>query len=49
MIFIYRILINLILILSPFNILIRLLKKKEDFKRFKEKFGFFSKKKKKEN
>ena len=43
MIFIYRILINLILILSPFIILLRLLKKKEDFFRFKEKLSFSSK------
>ena len=43
--FIYRILINLIFIFSPLIILIRILKKKEDLKRFKEKFCFFSKKK----
>ena len=43
MIFFYRIFINLILILSPFIILVRLLKKKEDFIRFKEKLSFFSK------
>ncbi len=43
MIFVYRILINFILILSPFIILIRLLKKKEDLFRFKEKLCFFSK------
>ncbi len=42
MIFIYRILINLILILSPIIILLRLLKKKEDFIRFKEKLCFFT-------
>ena len=47
MIFVYRIFINLILILSPFIILIRLIKKKEDFKRFKEKFCFFTKKRSK--
>ena len=41
----YRILINLILLLSPIIILIRLLQKKEDPLRFKEKLGFFSKKK----
>jgi len=41
---IYRFLINLILILSPFIIIFRLIKKKEDKKRFKEKFCFFSKK-----
>ena len=41
MIFVYRIFINLILIVSPLIILVRLLKKKEDFIRFKEKLGFF--------
>ncbi|MDB9826009.1 3-deoxy-D-manno-octulosonic acid transferase [Candidatus Pelagibacter sp.] len=43
--FFYRILINLIILISPIIILIRILKKKEDPKRFKEKFCFFSKKK----
>ena len=43
--FIYRILINFVLIFSPFIILIRILKKKEDIKRFKEKLCFFSKRK----
>ena len=42
---VYRIFINLILIFSPIIILIRILKKKEDIYRFKEKFCFFSKKK----
>ena len=42
MIFFYRIFINLILLFSPFIILIRLIKKKEDFKRYREKFGFFT-------
>ena len=41
----YRILINLILLLSPIIILIRLLQIKEDPLRFKEKLGFYSKKK----
>ena len=41
----YRILINLIFFLSPIIILIRFLQKKEDPIRFKEKIGFFSKKK----
>ena len=41
----YRILINLILLLSPIIVLIRLLQRKEDPLRFKEKLGFFSKKK----
>ena len=45
MIFIYRLLINIIFIFSPFIIIYRLLKKKEDPSRFKEKFCFFSKKK----
>ena len=43
--FIYRILINFVLIFSPLIILIRILKKKEDIKRFKEKLCFFSKRK----
>ena len=47
MILIYRIIINLILLLSPIIIIFRLFKKKEDFRRFKEKFCFFSKKRKK--
>jgi 3-deoxy-D-manno-octulosonic-acid transferase len=46
MLIVYRILINFIFILSPIIILIRLLKKKEDLHRFKEKIGFFSKRKK---
>ena len=47
MLFIYRILLIFILIISPIIILIRLLKKKEDFYRFKEKFCFFSEQRKK--
>ncbi len=43
MFFLYRALINSLLILSPLIILIRLFKKKEDLKRLKEKFGFFKK------
>ncbi len=43
MLFLYRLLINLIFIVSPFIIILRVLKKKEDIKRFKEKFCFFSK------
>ena len=46
MIYIYRILINFILLISPIIILTRLVLKKEDPKRFLEKFGFFSKKRK---
>ena len=45
MFFFYRILINLILLLSPIIILIRLLQQKEDPQRFKEKLGFFSERK----
>ncbi len=41
---VYRILINLIFVLSPLIILVRLIKKKEVLSRFKEKFCFFSKK-----
>ena len=44
MLVIYRLLINFIFILSPLILIFRLLKKKEDIKRFKEKFCFFSKK-----
>ncbi len=47
MLIFYRLLTGLILILSPIIIIIRLIKKKEDPKRFKEKFCFFSKKKNK--
>ncbi len=43
---IYRILINLIILLSPLIIIYRLINKKEDPKRFKEKFCVFSKIKK---
>ena len=49
MILIYRILINFTLILSPLIIAFRILKNKEDPKRFKEKFCFFTKKRKKGN
>ncbi len=41
----YRLLANLILILSPIIIFIRLLKGKEDLNRFKEKFAFYKRKK----
>ena len=43
MILFYRFFINLVFILSPIIILIRLLKKKENPKRFIEKLGFFTK------
>ena len=45
MLIIYRLILNLIFLLSPLIIIYRLLKKKEDIRRFKEKFCFFSKKK----
>ena len=44
MFFIYRVLINLIILFSPLIILARIIKNKEDKFRFKEKFCFFSKK-----
>ncbi len=47
MLLFYRLLINLITLISPVIILIRLFKKKEHPKRFLEKFCFFSKKKNK--
>jgi len=43
----YRLLINLVLLISPLIIIFRLIKKKEDAYRFKEKFCFFSIKKEK--
>ena len=49
MIFIYRFFINLIFIISPLIILIRLLKKKENPNRFKEKLGIFTKQRSKGN
>ena len=49
MFYLYRILINIVLLFSPLIILIRLLKKKEDPIRFKEKFSLFSKKRRKGN
>ena len=42
---VYRFLINFIFFVSPFIIILRLLKKKENFFRFKEKFLFFSQRK----
>ena len=45
MFFIYRILINLVVLISPIIVLLRILKNKEDKYRFKEKFCFFSKNK----
>ena len=49
MLLVYRLLVNLIIIFSPIIILIRLIKRKEHLTRFKEKFTFFSKKRKKGN
>ncbi len=46
LIYLYRILINIVFIFSPIIIILRLFKNKEDFKRFKEKFCIFSHKKK---
>ena len=44
MLIFYRLLINIVFLISPIIVIFRLLKKKESFKRFKEKFCFFSKK-----
>ena len=44
MLFLYRVLINFVVLISPIIIIIRLLKNKESLSRFKEKFCFFSKK-----
>lgn len=44
MFFIYQILITILIILSPIIIFFRILKKKEDIFRFREKFCFFSRK-----
>lgn len=49
MFFIYKILINLVFFFSPLIIIFRILKGKEDKLRFKEKIGFFSKKRNKGN
>ena len=49
MFFIYKILINIIFFCSPLILIIRLIREKEDPKRFKEKLGFFIKKRKKGN
>lgn len=49
MLFFYRLLINIVLILSPIIFIFRLCKKKEDFYRFKEKYCFFSEKRKNGN
>ena len=45
MLIVYRIIINIVYLLSPIIVVLRLVKKKEDPKRFKEKFCFFTKRK----
>ena len=45
MFLIYQLLLTLVILISPFIIIVRILKGKEDIKRFKEKFCLFSKKK----
>ena len=47
MFIIYQLIVSLLVIFSPIIILIRVFKNKEDKKRFKEKFCFFSKKRRK--
>ena len=49
MFFVYKILINIIFFCSPLILIIRLIREKEDPKRFKEKLGFFIKKRKIKN
>ncbi len=49
LLFVYRLIINFVFLISPIIILIRILKKKEDKLRFKEKFCLYSKKKIKKN
>ena len=44
MLIIYRFLINIVFAISPIILIIRLIKKKESYKRFKEKFCLFSQK-----
>ena len=44
MLLLYRFVINLIIIISPIIIIVRIIKKKEHITRFKEKLTFFSKK-----
>ena len=44
MIIIYRIIINIIFLISPIILVFRLLKNKEDPERFKEKFCYFTEK-----
>ena len=49
MFFVYKILINIIFFFSPLILIVRLIKEKEDPRRFKEKLGFFLKKRKNGN
>ena len=49
LVIVYRLLINLIILLSPIIIIFRLIQKKEDLFRFKEKFCYFSEKKRNGN
>ena len=42
MLLFYRIIINLLILISPIILVVRLIKRKESFLRFKEKFCFFS-------
>tara|TARA_X000000950_G_scaffold166872_1_gene203747 strand:+ start:4572 stop:5804 length:1233 start_codon:yes stop_codon:yes gene_type:complete len=49
MFFVYKILINIVFFFSPLILIIRLIKEKEDPRRFKEKLGFFLKKRKNGN
>ncbi|MDC3231895.1 3-deoxy-D-manno-octulosonic acid transferase [Candidatus Pelagibacter sp.] len=49
MFFVYKILINIIFFFSPLILIVRLIKDKEDPRRFKEKLGFFLKKRKNGN
>ena len=49
MFFIYNTLINILILISPIIVLLRIINNKEDKIRFKEKFCFFSKKRKKGN
>ena len=44
MLFLYKALINFVILISPIIIIFRLIKNKESLIRFKEKFCFFSKK-----
>ena len=44
MLIIYRFLINIVFAISPIILIFRLIKKKESYKRFQEKFCFFSQK-----